>query len=740
LSAGVRLLVWLLLLVLPAVQAQPVAKSAPDKLGLVLSGGGARGLAHVGVLKVLERERVPVDMIAGTSMGAIVGGLYATGLSAAELERELLALNWSEVFATRVDRPHLSQRRKEEDYAFSAMLELGLRDGELRAPQGTVSSRGLEVLLRRLTLPIRGRANFDALPTPFRAVATDLESGEARMLADGDLALALRASMSVPGLFAPIELDDRVLGDGGLVNNLPVDVARRMGAQRLIAINVGTPLAPRKSLDTLLGLTTQMVSILTEQNVKRSLAALWDDDLLITPQLNDFSSGDFEQAAAIVAAGEAAAEAVLPRLRSLALSPARYAQWQAARRPAALAPPRLVALRFDGSSQTRPARWQAVLDSKVGEPFDARKAVRDSRLLAASGDYARVDFRLEQLPEGDTLVFDLDDKPWGPNYLRVGLDLSTDATGESHFNLRLSHNRHWLNRLGAEWRNQLTIGRNPRVFSEWYQPLAEQAGGGGDWFMAGWAEATARPQYLYTEDGQTQANLQRRSLSAGLDLGKPWGRYGELRLGLGTQVWNWHEDQALLADVREQLRATQRIQGLRLQLQIDQLDDANFPRSGWRLRSTLMTGQQRGASEPVHRLELDTTQAHSWGRDTVALHLRSAASRQGSNFLGGTYTLGGFQQLSGLRAEQLSGNALLLGRLSWYRRLSDQPVFTRGWFLGASLEAGNTWAAAGDLRLSGLRWAGSAFIGADSGLGPLYLAVGSAQRGSTALYLFIGRP
>ena len=724
-----------------ALHAQPASNARQDsKVGLVLSGGGARGLAHVGVLKVLERERIPVDVIAGTSMGAIVGGLYATGLPAAELERELLALNWSEVFSARVDRPHLSQRRKEEDFAFSAILELGLRDGELRAPQGTVSSRALEVLLRRLTLPMRERASFDALPTPFRAVATDMESGEARVLLDGDLAHALRASMSVPGLFAPIELNDRVLGDGGLVNNLPVDVARRMGAQRLIAVNVGTPLAPRKSLNSLLGLTTQMVSILTEQNVKRSLAALWDDDLLITPQLDEFGSGDFEKAVAIVAAGEAAAEALLPQLRSLALSPARYAAWQAARNPTSLPPPRLVALRFEGSSQTRPDRWQAVLASKVGEPFDAAKAVRDTRLLAASGDYARVDFRLERTPAGDTLVFDLDDKPWGPNYLRLGLDLSTDATGESHFNFRLSHNRHWLNRLGAEWRNQLTIGRNPRLFSEWYQPLAEQAGGPDDWFVAAWTEALARPQFLYTTDGQTLANLQRRSLTAGVDLGKPWGRYGEVRLGVGAQVWNWHDDQANLAPIREQLRSTQRISGLRLQIQMDQLDDANFPRDGWRLRSTAMTGRQRGASDPVHRLELEGTKAQSWGSDTLALHLRAAASRQGAALLGSAYTLGGFQQLSGLRSEQLSGNALLLGRLTWYRRLTDHPVVTSGWFMGASLEAGNTWASAGDLRLSGLRWAGSAFIGADTGLGPLYIALGSAQRGSTALYLFIGRP
>ncbi len=719
--------------------AAPV-DAAPPSVGLVLSGGGARGLAHIGVLKVLEREQIPVHAIAGTSMGAIVGGLYATGLSASELESELLRLNWADVFANRVDRQHLSNRRKEEDYSFSAALEFGVRDGELKAPQGTVSGRGLEVLLRRLTLPVRHIERFADLPTPFRAVATDMESGEALVLQQGDLAQAMRASMSVPGVFAPIEWDERLLGDGGLVNNVPVDVARAMGAQRVIAVNVGTPLAPRKTLDSLLGLTTQMVNILTEQNVKRSLASLWEDDLLIAPQLDAFSSGDFDQAAAIMRAGEVAAEALLPRLRAFALPADRYAQWQSLRRTMNLPPPRVVAIRFEGSALTRGERYLPVLASKVGDAFDSVKAVRDTRLLAASGDYARVDFRLEPTPVGDTLVFELDDKPWGPNYIRVGLDLATDVAGTSHFNLRLSHNRYWINRLGAEWRNQLTMGRTPRVFSEFYQPLSAQIGTPSDWFVAAWGEFLARPQSLFDANGEELAQLRRRSLSSGLDIGQPWGRRGELRLGLWQQSWRWREIISRIALNPSDLNATQRIVGLRAHAQIDLLDDANFPRSGWRGSLSGLWGDQRGASAPVRRLGLEGSRADSWGRDTLALDLRAAASYQGRELLGGVYTLGGFQQLSGYKDNQLSGNAIFLARAGWYRRLSDAPWLTRGWFVGGSLEAGNTWPDARDFAVTDLRWAGSVFVGADTGLGPLYIALGSAKRGGTALYVFIGRP
>lgn len=257
-----------------AAASETSANPAPGRLriGLVLSGGGARGLAHVGVLKVLEEMQVPIDVITGTSMGAIVGGLYASGMHAADLERELRAVQWSEVFANRVERQQLSQRRKEEDFETSGLFGLGLRHGELLVPSSAVSSRGLESLLRRYTLPVRGVDRFDQLPIPFRAVATDMETGAGVVLDHGDLALALRSSMSVPGVFAPTEVEGRVLGDGGMVNNVPIDVARALGADVVIVVNIGTPLAGRAALGSVVGLTGQMINLLTEQNVQRSLA------------------------------------------------------------------------------------------------------------------------------------------------------------------------------------------------------------------------------------------------------------------------------------------------------------------------------------------------------------------------------------------------------------------------------------------------------------------------------------
>lgn len=720
------------------------------RIGLVLSGGGARGLAHVGVLKVLERERIPVDVVTGTSMGAIIGGLYASGMSAEDLDRELSRIAWDRLFASRVDRQDLSQRRKEEDFEFSATIEFGLRDGEVRVPVGTLSSRGLEVLLRRLTLPVRGVTRFDRLPTPFRAVATDMENGAERVLTDGDLALALRSSMSVPGVFAPVEWEDRILGDGGLVNNLPVDVARGMGAERLIAVNVGTPVGGRETLNSLIGLTAQMINILTEQNVQRSIASMEaGQDVLITPQLGKLTSGDFAQAREFIRLGEQAAEAMLPQLRAFAVPPERYAEWSLARRGLQPPTPVLASVRLEGSDLTNPERFRSQLTSASGQPFDNETAERDMRFLSSSGDYERVDYHVEQRPEGETLVFNLQDKPWGPNYFRVGMDLSTDSAGESFFNLRLSHNRHWLTERGTEWRNQITIGETPRLYTELYHPLGLTLGVADDWFVSGWGEANQRKQIIYDDPDSAdarlgQARLVRRDAALGLDLGQPWGRWGEVRLGVVAQTRHAKPDliTALGAELRN-ARWTSRERGLRLRTVVDQLDYANFPQHGYRFTADATAGRQDNRnleSGRFVRVNADGMAVRSIGGHTFSLYMRGVLAKQPDDSGLGGYTLGGFHQLSGYEPNQLSGNALMFSRLTYYRRLNDTPFLSRGFFVGGTLEAGNAWSARRDVSAKDLRYASSVFLGSDTGLGPLYVGLGYAPRGGTAFYVFIGRP
>ena len=734
----------------PAQPANATAAARP-RVGLVLSGGGARGITHVGVLKVLEEARVPVDLIVGTSMGAIVGGLYASGMDAAELEREVLAIDWGDVFERREPRQLLSQRRKEEDFELSPVLVMGFRDGEFRLPTGAVSTRALEMLLRRYTLPTRHLENFDRLPTPFRAVATDMETGQPVVMDRGDLAAALRASMSVPGVFSPLEVGGRILGDGGLVNNLPVNVARQMGADIVIAVNIGTPLAGREALGSLLGITTQMVNILTEQNVQASIATLTPQDLLLLPALGPLTSGDFQRAPELVKIGEDYARSVQAALQRFAAEPERYAHWRDARTRQAQANaarnPWLGQLRFEGVSEARAQRLAQTLDLAPGQTVTVPQIEADLQKLAASGDYDRVDYRLEPLggQAGEALVIQLHENDWGPNYLRLGLDLRTDFAGQGDFNLRLSHTRHWLNDRGAEWRNRLQIGRTLAAYSELYQPVGQV----GEQFVSAYVDGQQQRVELFDDSGDAVAIGFRQGIKAGLDIGWPLGlrsEFGDMRLGVvGSAYRAVPELVGSTLAARGLGLSTQRWReaGLRAAVIADQLDFANFPSAGYRATGELVVGRRAysaGGSSGFTRLEGQFTGVRSWGPHTFNLGARIAHASQIPPGAIDEFSLGGFQQLSGYRVGQVAGNYLAFGRLTYYRRLSWSPGVARALFAGGSLEAGNAWLRREDISWQGLRAGTSLFVGADTGLGPLYLSLVHAPKGYTGLYLFLGRP
>src|SRR3984957_13738046 len=292
-----------------AVRALELAELPRDpllrpRICVVLSGGGARGIAHIGVLKVLEDLKIPIDCIAGTSMGAVVGGLYASGMSAHDIEKTMRSVDWQEAFHDSPPRRDLNFRRKQDDRNFLVRLPLGLKHGQILLPKGLIQGQKLEETLRQLTLPFSNTTDFDQLPTPFRAVATDLLTGSAVLMDKGDLSIAMRASISAPGLFAPVESQGRVLVDGGLAENLPIDVARDMHADILIVSDVSFPLQSRDALDSALSISNQMLAILVRKDADRQRATLGKQDVLIEPLLGGASSTNFSVPSSTIPAGE----------------------------------------------------------------------------------------------------------------------------------------------------------------------------------------------------------------------------------------------------------------------------------------------------------------------------------------------------------------------------------------------------------------------------------------------------
>ena len=710
-----------------------VTAAARPRVCLVLSGGGARGAAHIGVLKVLEELRVPIDCIAGTSMGSLVGGAYATGMTVAEMQALIGGVSMQALMSEKPPRQDQAIRRKLDDRSILAGLELGLSDDfDLTLPKGIISGVGLETILRRLS-KVQGYRKFDELPVPFRAVATDLVTGKAVVFAEGELPSVMRASMSIPGAIAPAEVSGQLLVDGMLVDNLPVDVARAMGAEVVIAVNLGTPLAKRDEIRSLIGVTSQMVSILTEQNVQASLALLRPSDVLIEPALGDFSATDFDHLAKTVPIGEAAARQAAPKLAALAVSGESYAAWheRLAHVPPADTLP-VAEIRFGPLHRVNADVVAAMLDTKPNAPIDLDTLDRDMRRLFGTGDFEHVNYRI--LEEAGRRVLDIDavEKSWGPNYLRFGLGLGSDFRGNAYFNLAASYRRTWLNRLGAEWRTDVQMGRTTLLATEFYQPLDTRR----YFFVAPRLELERRAYDLF-QGSDRIARYSLRTEQVALDIGTELTKYGEARVGVlaGSVGARLDTGPPALAPPpsRREGAAT-------LRVVYDQLDSANFPRSGTAASANVFSSMKAlGAEDAYTKWDADWTSARSFGRHTLHAAVKAGGALSGSLPRYDLLQWGGLLQQSGYPTGALLGERLTFGRLVYTYKLKEQRFF-EGLYLGASVEAGRMDKPLVPGSPTGTLKSLAVFFGVDSPLGPVYLGYGRAADGNRSAYLYLGRP
>jgi NTE family protein len=464
---------FLTCLLLLACAAACAAEPARPRIGLVLSGGGARGAAHIGVLEVLDELHVPVDAIAGTSMGAVIGGLYASGMSGREIDALLSSVDWQDAFRDRPLRRDLVFRRKEEELDYPINLPLGIRGRRLLIPRGLVQGQKLTQLLRRATLPAAGLPDFDHLPTRLRVVATDLETGDAVVIKDGDLVTAVRASMSAPGVFAPVEREGRLLVDGGLTENLPVDVARAMGVDVLIVVDTGFALQKRQRLNSLPAVSNQAIAILLRKNVDAQRAQIQSGDVLIEPRLEQMSSYDFSSVARARELGTSAARGLAEQLARYAVPDAEYGRYAAARAALRGAPPRVEFVRSDAGSAPYHRQIDDLFGSFVGRPVDADALGRSVTSLYGRGTMETLDYALARDDDGHQgLDFSARRNSWGPNYLRIGLSLQDDFSGRTTFNAagRLVFTE--LNSVGAESVWDMRVGTSPRLATELYLPFS----------------------------------------------------------------------------------------------------------------------------------------------------------------------------------------------------------------------------------------------------------------------------
>jgi NTE family protein len=713
----------------------PPARTAgtPPRIGLALSGGGARGIAHVGVLKVLEELRVPISCVTGTSMGSIVGGTFAVGNSPARLEELVLGADWSVIFRDNPPRQEMAIRRKADDFKTLFAPEYGVRDGGLALPKGVIAGVSIEAFFRELAQPAMGITDFSRLPVPFEAMATDIETGDSVVLNHGSVAQAMRASMSVPGAIAPVEIDGKLLVDGGIANNLPIDQARKLCGDVIIAVNISTPPMPRKDLTSALAVALQLVNFLGKSTVDQQLKSLGPADVLIEPDLGDISAASFARSKDAIRIGEEATRKLAASLSRYSLPPAQYAAFRARQIAKDTELGSVDAIRFEGLERTNPEVLRSLVETQPGKPLSEDRIAADLRRIYGRGDFEAVSYRIQ----GDTgpraMVITPREKLWGPNYLRFGLGLATDFQGENQFNVLVQYRESWINRLGGEWLVEGQVGHDTHLFSEWYQPLNEQ----GVWYSSLYGSVGQTTRGVFFGDDKIAEYLI-GSARVGGDFGVTLGTVGALRFG---PRWTWVNARVDTGD--PVLPTTRELTGGgRVGLIVDQLDHPWFPQHGYLANVSYYgaTGAL-GASENYQRLEASGTFVKSWGPHTINL-TASGGTDFGSDMPAyESFSLGGPLRLSGFRLGQFSGREYAFGRLTYYRQIFPLPeILGAGVFAGASAEVGNIRDRVDGLPTPGTQYSGSLFLGANTFAGPAYLGAGFGNGGAFSIYMLLGAP
>jgi NTE family protein len=700
------------------------------RIGLALGGGGARGAAHVGVLRVLEEQNIKVDYVAGTSMGAIVGALYALGLSADEIEQELLAVDWGELFEDRPVRRKRSMRRKDDDTESFFPVEFGLRGGWLSMPRGLIIGQKFAFAFPQTGFYTAGHGSFDNLPIPYRAVATDLESGEKVVLDHGNLIRAVRASMSIPGIFPPVEYDGRQLVDGYLTSNVPVDVVREMGADIVIAVEVGrrTEDVTPEELQTLGGIQEQAGRIQSQRALADELSRA---DIVIQPLLERWTGKEYDQLDFIIPPGEKAARDSIHTLADLGIDPVDFAAWRRLTSACVYTMPVVTSLELVNRTRIADSVILDRLDAPLGEPFDPDRLMLSFEEIHELGLVELSTFDLSLEGDETVLTVYVHEKPYAPYLAYIGGSYRMSYSGLTPLTLRLRINKLEVNAHGGEWRTDISVGSVFGIRSELYQPIDRWR----RWFVAPWVSASLKDDALFLENRFIGDYRYHRAL-AGFDVGRAVGRFMEIRAG----VTGGHYGTDWSAGILPIPERNDRHVGLAASLRIDTLDDHRLPHSGMKLGLHMESFQEwLGADVEYDRAWGHLLVARPVGRGRVLMDVQG-----GSGFGTGMpfyqhFYLGGLRSVSGYHINRLRGDSFGAASIGYMQRLggSDLP-FASKTHVGVWLDAGNTWWEEEDVQMDDLLYSAAVSLMFETPLGPLHMGYGRSDDGQDAIHLDFG--
>ncbi|PSW05891.1 hypothetical protein C9J01_26810 [Photobacterium rosenbergii] len=724
------------------------AKERP-KVGVVLGGGGAKGAAHIGVLKALEDLQIPVDYIAGTSMGAYVGGLYATGMSADEIEALLTSVDWEQGYQDRVKRGDRRVREKQQEDRYQVSSELGFGFWEVRAPRGIVQGQTMGEILRSTSGNLPVFENFDQLVIPYRAVATDIENLEPVVLDKGDLAEVMQASMSIPGLLPPKELNGKLLVDGGITDNLPIEVVRNMGADIIIAVDISNEFKKRDELSSYFAVMDQLTDFMVRDNADRQIALLSDEDFLIRPNIRGIKTADFARMPLAFESGYVEVMAMADELAHLGRSTwfQNYIDQKQLRRRQLVPLDELVVdeIRLKNNSSYSDDVLLRRLQLEAGKVISSEELDESVRSLYALDRFERVDYRIEQIDDENVILLDVREKSWGPNFIDFRFALEDDFENSTDYSFGIAFNVTGLSRAGAEWRTELEYGSDKRIATGLYLPFVKD----NDWFTLISAEYKNTDYNIpLNEDEPVLEDIDSffpaTYTDTVFDASFGWQPTLWQEFRIGMRYLSGETEVLGFPEFGVQKRRSQ-IGYIRYSL--DTLDDFMLPKQG-----NLLELELAGSEDVARRfgVELDDFSVHidanwkgavTYGDHTFMGKLEYGRIRSDLDLRLDPKELGGFLNLSGIPKNSLSGNNKLFGAAIYRYNLMEQDfgLFKSSVFFGGSLEYGGIYNDPElDFKDVPLYTAGSLYSGITTPMGPLILAYGRTEQSNHAFYVFFG--
>ncbi|EHJ9993059.1 patatin-like phospholipase family protein [Vibrio parahaemolyticus] len=750
--------VSLFLIATPSV-AQVKNEDTPTrpKVAVVLAGGGAKGAAHIGVLKALEEMHIPVDIITGTSMGAYVGGLYATGMSADEIESFIYSVDWNSGYRDRVDRSQRRVRDKEYEDRYQITTDLGLRFGEVRAPTGVVQGQNMLRVLRETTGNLGRFDSFDELAIPYRSVATDILELDEVVIGNGYLVDAMMASMSVPGALPPYKLNGHMLVDGGVVNNMPVDVARAMGADVVIAVDISTDYKTEDDFTGLFTVADQLSNYLVRRSTQQQVETLQEHDAYIRPNVGQMETVEFDKMPWAFQSGYDITKEMESKLEGLRLSNAEYQKYidhkQEVRKKLVYGDDRVVdEIVIVNNTHYSDVLLTNRLELETGRKIETAEIEKAVENLYALDRFKLITYHFEEVDGSNLLVFDVNEKSWGPNYLNFRFFLEDDFDTDSQYGIGMSTNFTNLNSHGAEMALNVEMGTDKLIEAELYSPVLSSQ----EFFVAGKVAYSSEGRNLPVSDDDSSLSSVNDFLPVSytefvseIAIGIQPTLWQELRLG--GRYSSGSIELSTLASVGN-LDFERR--GLFANYRLDTLDDFAFPTRGLLVDLEYLVShdtspEEIGQSKPkdivedtVYEIDARFKGAMSYQRHTLVGQAEySFVQSKNSSITLDPRELGGFLHLSGIPRNSLIGQNLffssLVYRYKWFD--NDFGLFEAPVYVGASLEHGGTWSD-NDLKLNEapLYNAASIFFGVDSPIGPIMLAYGRTEQDMEAVYLIVG--